>query len=140
MWYTITISKVATMWSNVICFKVNDISSVCLFCVFVPFENFFYLICRRHQYSTPTPFTMVISEDPWHCVLLPSVWQWGFLYLFTVAAWIRTPNLQLTCGANAPTDSATVATVNDKIVYWDPPPPKKKKKCTSQSCFLNKFK
>ena len=43
------------------------------------------------------PFIMVISEDPWHSCLLPSVWQWSCHYLFlqlrSVVAGIRTPNL-----------------------------------------------
>ena len=28
------------------------------------------------------PFIMVISEDPWHSQLMPSVWQWSCHYLF----------------------------------------------------------
>ena len=42
---------------------------------------------------------MVISKDPWHSHLLPSVWQWSCHYMFlrlrSVAAGIRTPNLPL---------------------------------------------
>ena len=43
------------------------------------------------------PFIMVISEDPWHSHLLPSVWQWSCHYLVFfrlkfVAAGIPTPN------------------------------------------------
>ena len=51
---------------------------------------------------------MVISEDPWHPHLLPSVWQWSYHYLFlrltyrSIAAGARTPNLPLNCGANYP--------------------------------------
>ena len=49
--------------------------------------------------ETRHPFIMVISEDPWHTHLLPSVWQWSchymFLRLMSVAAGIRTPNLPL---------------------------------------------
>ena len=50
-----------------------------------------------HTYcDTGHPFIMVISEDPWHSHLLPSVWQWRFRYLFlqlrSVAAGIRTPS------------------------------------------------
>ena len=45
------------------------------------------------------PFIKVISEDPWHSHLLPSVWQWSCYYLFlrlrSVEAWIRTINLLL---------------------------------------------
>ena len=32
--------------------------------------------------DTGHSFLMVISEDPWHSHLLPSVWQWGCHYLF----------------------------------------------------------
>ena len=51
-----------------------------------------------HTYcDTGHPFIMVISEDPWHSHLLPSVWQWSCHYLFlrprSVATGIRTPNL-----------------------------------------------
>ena len=51
-----------------------------------------------HTYcDTGQPFVMVISEDPWHLHLLPSVLQWSCHYLFlrlrSVAAGIRTPNL-----------------------------------------------
>ena len=28
------------------------------------------------------PFIMLISQDPWHIHLLPSVWQWSCHYLF----------------------------------------------------------
>ena len=36
-----------------------------------------------HAYcDTGHPFIMVISEDPWHSHLLPSVKQWKFHYLF----------------------------------------------------------
>ena len=53
-----------------------------------------------HTYcDTGHPFIMVISEDPWHSHLLPSVWQWSCHYLFlrlrSVASGIRTPNLPL---------------------------------------------
>ena len=48
------------------------------------------------------PFIMVISEDPRHPHLLPSVWQWSCHYLFlrlrSVAAGIQTPNLPLARG------------------------------------------
>ena len=37
-----------------------------------------------HTYcDTGLPFIMVISEDPWHSHLLPSVWQWNCHYLFS---------------------------------------------------------
>ena len=36
-----------------------------------------------HSYcDTGLPCIMVISEDPWHSPLLPSVWQWSCHYLF----------------------------------------------------------
>ena len=45
--------------------------------------------------DTGLPFIMVISEDPWHSHLLPSVWQWSCHYLFlrlrSVATANRTP-------------------------------------------------
>ena len=49
--------------------------------------------------DTGHPFIVVISEDPWHSHLFPSVWMWSCHYLFlrlrSVAAGIRTPNLPL---------------------------------------------
>ena len=38
------------------------------------------LTCHTHC-DTGLPFIMVISEDPWHSHLLPSVWQWSYLFL-----------------------------------------------------------
>ena len=36
-----------------------------------------------HTYcDTGNPFIMVISEDPWHSHLFPSIWQWSYHYLF----------------------------------------------------------
>ena len=56
------------------------------------------LACHTY-FDTGHPFIMVISEDPWHSHLLPSVWQWScryrFLRLSSVAAVIRTHNLTL---------------------------------------------
>ena len=59
-----------------------------------------------HTYcDTGHPLIMVISEDPWHLHLLPSVQQWSCHYLFlrlrSVAAWIRTPNPQTHCATAA---------------------------------------
>ena len=50
-----------------------------------------------HTYcDTTLPLIMVISEDPWHSHLLPSVWHWSCLYLFLrlkfVATTDRTPD------------------------------------------------
>ena len=46
-----------------------------------------------------TSVFIVISEDPWHSHLLPSVWQWCCYHLClrhrSVAAEIRTPNIPL---------------------------------------------
>ena len=84
--------------------------SVCLFGVFCPTRDFFHsygdvtiageglqiLTYARHSwplssevslmchtyYDTGLRFIMVISEDPWHSHLLPSVWQWNCHYLF----------------------------------------------------------
>ena len=54
------------------------------------------LACQTH-WDTGHPFVMVISEDPWHSDLMPSVWQWSCHYLFlrhrSVATGIRIPNL-----------------------------------------------
>ena len=45
--------------------------------------------------DTGLPFIMVISEDPWHSHMLPSVWQWSwhklFLWLRSVATGDLTP-------------------------------------------------
>ena len=51
-----------------------------------------------HTYcDTGHLFIMVISEDPWHLRLLPSVWQWSCQYLFlplrSVASGIQAINL-----------------------------------------------
>ena len=51
-----------------------------------------------HNYcDTGLPYIMVISEDPWHSHLLPSVRQWIYQYLFlrlgSVATGDRTPDL-----------------------------------------------
>ena len=39
------------------------------------------LVCYTYCY-TGHPFLMVISDDPWHSNLMPSVWQWCYHYLF----------------------------------------------------------
>ena len=99
----------------------------CLFGIFRPTREFFTHIWRSHHYRWKTenfdlcsalmvieqweflsvphllwhgnPFIMVISEDPWHSHLYPSVWQWCCHYLFlrlrSVAAGIRTHNFPL---------------------------------------------
>ena len=87
---------------------INFCLFVCLECI-IPLESF-SLIWRRHNcrwraanfdlyarhswplssegsltchtyYDTGLPFIMVISEDPWHSHLMPSVWQWSCHYL-----------------------------------------------------------
>ena len=49
--------------------------------------------------DTGHPFIMVMSENPWHSHLLPSVWQWSCHYLFkrlrSVTIGIWKPNLPL---------------------------------------------
>ena len=54
------------------------------------------LACHTY-FDTGHPFMMVISEDPWHLHVLPSVLHWSCHYLFlrlrSGAARIRTPNL-----------------------------------------------
>ena len=59
------------------------------------------LACKTYC-DTGHPFIMVISEDPRHSHLLPSVWYWSWHYLFlrlrSVAAGIRIPNLRPACG------------------------------------------
>ena len=62
------------------------------------------LTCHTHC-DTGLPFIiMVISEDPCHSHLLPSVWQWSYYYLFLrlryVATGDRTPISRI-CEANA---------------------------------------
>ena len=63
-----------------------------------PLSNEVYLTCHTHCDTVPQ-FIMVISEDPWHSHLLPSVWQWSSQYLFlrlrSVAVGIRTSNFPL---------------------------------------------
>ena len=39
------------------------------------------LMCHNHC-DTGLPFIMVISEDPWHSHLMPTVWRWSCHYLF----------------------------------------------------------
>ena len=46
-----------------------------------PFSSEGSLTCHTHC-DTGLPFIMVISEDPWHSHLLPSVLQWSCHYLF----------------------------------------------------------
>ena len=57
-----------------------------------------YVACHTYC-DTEHPFIMLISEDPWHSHLMPSVCQWNYHYLFlrfmSVAVRIRTPNLLL---------------------------------------------
>ena len=62
-----------------------------------PLSSEAILACHSHcARDTGHPFIMVISEEPWHLHLLPSVWQWSchyiFLQLMPVVAGIRTPN------------------------------------------------
>ena len=101
----------------------------------VPLENFFthmqtiageglqILTYTRHSWplssegsltchtccDTGLPFIMVISEDPLHSHLLPSVWQWSYHILFLrlgfVATRHRTPKARMRgeCSNSTPT-------------------------------------
>ena len=59
-----------------------------------PLSSESYLTCHTYC-DTGLPFIIVISEDPWHSHLLPSVWQWSCHYLFlrlrSVATGDQTP-------------------------------------------------
>ena len=99
-WFTVLYQGMAYHQGNV---------SVCLFGVYVPFENFSLIWKRHHSRSrlqiltyarkswplssesyltchtccdTGLSFIMVISEDPWHSHLLPNVCQWSCHYRF----------------------------------------------------------
>ena len=72
-----------------------------------------YLACNTYC-DTSHPFIMVISEDPWHSHILPSVWQWSCHYVpicfYDLGLWHLGFNTHDTaCGANALTDCATAA-------------------------------
>ena len=62
----------------------------------LPFSSEGSLTCQTHC-DTRLPSKMVISEDPWHSHLLPSVWQWSCHFQFlrrrlgSVATRDRTP-------------------------------------------------
>ena len=68
--------------------------------------------------DTGYPFLIVISEDPWHAHLLPSVLQWRYHYLYLrLMVGIRIPNLP---HANDLTDWAIAAVVIKKKAYlWN---------------------
>ena len=50
------------------------------------------LTCHTHC-DAGLPFIMVISEDPWHSHLMPSVWQWSCHYLFLQLRSVMSPDL-----------------------------------------------
>ena len=50
------------------------------------------LTCHTHC-DAALPFIMVISEDPWHSHLMPSVWQWSCHYLFLQLRSVMSPDL-----------------------------------------------
>ena len=84
--------------------------------VLVAIEHEESLACHTYC-DTGHPFIVVISEDPWHSHLLPSVWQWNYHYLFlwlkSVEAGIRT---QLSaCGANTLTHCAIAAAMKCEV-------------------------
>ena len=58
-----------------------------------PLSNEGSLICHTHC-DTGLPFIMVISEDPWHSHLLPSVWQWSCHYLFFYDLGLLRPGIE----------------------------------------------
>ena len=63
-----------------------------------PLSSEGFLACHTFC-DTGHQFIMVISDNPWHSHLLPSVWQWSCHYLFkwlrSVTNGIRKPNLPL---------------------------------------------
>ena len=117
---------------------------------FVPLENF-SLIWRRHHcqwrvtiltyarqlrslssegslschtYSdTLNPFIMVISEDPWHSHLLPSVWQWNCHYLFLRLGFVpteeRTPISRMREESSTSTPSRRAIIVRSNFSLWN---------------------
>ena len=77
----------------------------------IAIERWGFLACYTYC-VTGHPFIMVISEDPWHSHLLPSVWQCSCFYLFLhfCCGWYSNSQPSC-CGANALTDCATAAAV-----------------------------
>ena len=47
----------------------------------ISIEQWGFVNCHTYC-DTVHPFIMVISEDPWHSLLMPSVWQWSCHYPF----------------------------------------------------------
>ena len=53
-----------------------------------------FFVCDSYC-DTDRPFIMVISDDPWHSLLLPSVWQWSLsFYVFYCWWWNWISNQQ----------------------------------------------
>ena len=101
---------------------------LCLFGFFIPLKNF-SIIRRRYHYrwrawnvhlcsalmvthghnfcDMGLPFIMVISADPWHLHLLPSIWQSSCHYLFLrlMSGWDSNTQSS-TSGVNAQTHCA----------------------------------
>ena len=44
-------------------------------------EHWGFLACHIYC-DTGHPFIMVISDNPWHSHLMPSIWQWSCHYMF----------------------------------------------------------
>ena len=115
--------------------KFVDVSKfVCLVECIVPLENFHsygdvtiageglqILTNARHSWQlssegsltchtycdTGLPFVMVISEDPWHSNLLPSVWQWSCHYLFLRLRSVATGDRTLTSRTRGESSTST---------------------------------
>ena len=45
-----------------------------------------FFVCDSYC-DTDQPFIMVISDDPWHSHLLPSVWQWSLSFYVFYCWW-----------------------------------------------------
>ena len=79
--------------------------------------------CVPHLLWHGASVIIVISENPWHSHLLPSVWQWSCPYLFlrlrSVAVGIRTPNIPLavpTLKPTAPPPRSFISKIMNDIV------------------------
>ena len=68
------------------------------------------------------PFIMVISEDPWHSHLLPSVWQWSCHYLIlrlrSVATGDRTPIYHMRGERSTSTPPVRNKTIVEKTKHY----------------------
>ena len=67
-------------------------------CKFWPMLGSYGSLTYHTHCDTGLPFIMVISEDPWHSHIMPSIWQYVFCDYFTMLALKRiivflTPNI-----------------------------------------------